>query len=155
MNTPVKKKKAGRPKVAIDYEKVKFLASKGLYNKQIAPVLGISYPSFQQRLSVEPELKQALEEGKELGIANVTLKLYEKVEEGNLQAMMFFLKYRGHWVKDDSLKVSGNNNQLLVINGKPLNEYSKDELLAITKMEPKELNYSSDCETDEEEIEQL
>ena len=130
-------KKTGRKKTPIDPEKVKLLASQGMYGTQIAPILGISYPAFRKRLNSDKELREALDEGKEIGIAKATQALWKFIDKGNLQAIMFFLKYRGRWMeKSDTPKISGNNNQILIINGKPLTEYSKDELLEIARMNP-------------------
>ncbi len=129
-------KKVGRPEIIIDPKKVAVLAESGLFNKQIAAVLGISEVTFCKKISADPCLKEALEAGRQRGIAFVTNKLWEKIKEGDLAAITFFLKFRGGWKDQGSLKIGGSNNQVLVIQGKPINELSRQELLEIARMEP-------------------
>jgi hypothetical protein len=73
--------KNGRPKAEIDLEKVRKLAEIGCPDKEIAAVLGVSISTLKNRMKVEPELAEAIEQGRDLGKVNLR-KLMVRHSEG-------------------------------------------------------------------------
>lgn len=57
--------KVGRPPIPIDYDKLTEYASQNIINKEIAEALDISLASFYRFMRVDPDFKQAYEQGME------------------------------------------------------------------------------------------
>ena len=96
MDTKVKK--LGRkPKLNINAEtlkRIESLAAQGLTEEQVYLSLGISHDTFYRMKKQNAEFSEALKKGKAKGIAVVTNALFQKAKEGNIPAMIFFLKNR-------------------------------------------------------------
>ena len=92
------KPKVGRkPKIQVDdvtLKKVETLAAQGLTEKQIYQSMGVSHDTFYRCKREKPELSDALKRGQSKGIAVVTNALFTKCREGNIAAMIFYLKNR-------------------------------------------------------------
>ena len=92
-----KAKKAGKPRIEIDLDRVTELAAQGLTNEQIAAALGISRTTLQARKRESELFAQAIEKGQALGIEAVSNALFENAKAGNVTAQIFFLKARAKW----------------------------------------------------------
>lgn len=87
----------GRPRFEITPEvckKAESLAAQGLAEYQIAAVLGISQETLIKKKQGYSEFSDAIKNGKAKGIAKVTNKLFEKANDGDNVAMIFYLKNR-------------------------------------------------------------
>ena len=112
----------------IDYENVRECAKRGLTCKQIALCNGFSLGSYYNWIKEDPKFKEAVEEGRQEGIAIIVNRLYEKAENGYLSSIIFFLKNRApeRWRDGRDLNVQATANKTTSIT-----EKSEAELLAI------------------------
>jgi len=76
--------------------RVKSLAKQGLTKYQIAASLGIHRDTLNEKEKKHPDLSDAIEEGKQLGIAEVVSVLKEKAIDGDIAAMKYYLNNRGN-----------------------------------------------------------
>lgn len=89
-----------------DLKKISYLSSLGFTEKQIASALNVDYAVFRYHRTLEDSpVNQAMEEGLNSTIEKATKKLIEKIEEGNLDAVKYFLNKKGGW--EDSQSVQG------------------------------------------------
>ncbi len=70
----------------------------GLTQNQIAANLGMSAATLVNRKRECAKVAEALVRGKDRGISLVAGKLWQKIEEGNLTAIIFYLKTQAGWV---------------------------------------------------------
>lgn len=93
-------KTRGRPRLNLtskDFEKVRTLASQGIYEKDIARCLGI-HPNYLPELKRRnPALQDAIETGNSEGLAFATEKLMEEIGSRNLKAIIFYLRCKHGW----------------------------------------------------------
>ena len=86
-------KKRGRKPIVIDYDQVEHLASLNLGIMDICKSLGMGWDTFNKhRQKKNSELSDRLERGKAKGLQRATSKLMEKIEDGEFQAIQFYLK---------------------------------------------------------------
>ena len=86
-------KKRGRKPLVIDYDQVEHLASLNLGIMDICRSIGVGWDTFNKhRNKKNSELSDALERGKAKGLQRATSKLMEKIEDGEFQAIQFYLK---------------------------------------------------------------
>ena len=86
-------KKRGRKPIVIDYEQVEHLASLNLGIMDICRSIGVGWDTFNKhRNKKNSELSDALARGKAKGLTRATSKLMEKIEDGEFQAIQFYLK---------------------------------------------------------------
>jgi len=69
----------------------------GLTSDQKSHVFGISINRFFKELKANPTFKEADLAGKGLAIQYACQKLWDKVEEGNLGAIIFYLRTQAQW----------------------------------------------------------
>ena len=101
-----------KPKIEIDLAKVTALAAQGLTNEQICDCLGISGFTFYKRQKENIEFREAIKTGRARGLAHVTNKLMQAVDNGNIAATIFYLKARGHWRETDNLNLSSEDGSM-------------------------------------------
>tara|TARA_R110001592_G_scaffold345024_1_gene636676 strand:+ start:287 stop:778 length:492 start_codon:yes stop_codon:yes gene_type:complete len=88
-------KKRGRKPVVIDVERVEHLASQGLGVMDITRALGVGWDVFNRhREKKSTGIAEALDKGKSKGLAFVTSKLMETIEDKNFNAISFYLRNR-------------------------------------------------------------
>ena len=88
-------KKRGRKPVVIDAERVEHLASQGLGIMDICRSLGVGWDVFNRhREKKSTGIAEALDKGKSKGLAFVTSKLMETIEDKNFNAISFYLRNR-------------------------------------------------------------
>jgi transcriptional regulator with XRE-family HTH domain len=89
-----------RPKIEITEElckKAEALSAQGLTMEQIATVLGMSASSLYEKQKENLELLESIKKGRDKGIATITNALFNSAKDGNLGAMIFYLKNRAGW----------------------------------------------------------
>jgi hypothetical protein len=88
-------KKRGRKPVVIDADRVEHLASQGLGIMDICRSLGVGWDTFNKyREKKNSGISDALDRGKSKGLAFVTSKLMETIEDKNFNAISFYLRNR-------------------------------------------------------------
>ena len=86
-------KRRGRKPINIDYEQVEHLASLNLGIMDICRSIGVGWDTFDKhRKKKGSELTEALERGKAKGLKRATTALASKIEDGEFQAIQFYLK---------------------------------------------------------------
>jgi len=87
----------GRPKWIPDEPaclQVQEMASRGLTVAQIASCLGISETTLYKKQNEYAEFMDAIKKGRAEGINQVSNALFEKATQGNVTAMIYYLKTR-------------------------------------------------------------
>lgn len=92
----------GRPPFEITddiLEQVQDLASKGLFKKQVAAVLGISYHTYNEKTKEYPKLADAYLLGRGIGVGDMVMALHAEGIGGDVSAQKHFLKHmdKEHW----------------------------------------------------------
>lgn len=90
-----------------NYKEVETLAAY-LTQEQIADFLGMSRRSFANKLKSDKTLFAHYKKGKAKAIAKASGKLMKMVHDGNLTAIIFFLKTQAGW--REGIDVTSNNN---------------------------------------------
>ena len=111
-------KKRGRKAINIDTAKVEALASQNMGVMEICRTLGIGWDTFNKNRKRKSELSEAYERGRARGLERATFRLMEQIDEGNFQAIQFYLKNADSdkW-KDRQEVVNASINLNEVING--------------------------------------
>lgn len=99
-------KKITKPKIEINMSQVESLAASGLTNQQIADSLGISESTLYNNQRENEDFAAAIKRGRAKGIAVVTNALMKKVKEGNVTAMIFFLKSQAGWKETQAVDLN-------------------------------------------------
>jgi len=85
-------KKVGRKPINIDIAKVEALASQNMGVMEICRTLGVGWDTFNKNRKRKTELSDAYERGRARGLERATFRLMEQIDEGNFQAIQFYLK---------------------------------------------------------------
>ena len=102
-------KKRGRKPVVIDAARVEHLASQGLGIMDICRSLGVGWDVFNRhREKKSTGIADALDKGKSKGLAFVTSKLMETIEDKNFNAISFYLRNRAPDQWADKSEVNHN-----------------------------------------------
>jgi predicted transcriptional regulator len=75
-------------------DKAREMASRGLTVAQIASCLGISETTLYKKQNEYAEFMDAIKRGRAEGINQVSNALFEKATQGNVTAMIYYLKTR-------------------------------------------------------------
>lgn len=113
-------KKRGRPKWVPTpeiLEQVTQLASQGLTQEQIAYNIDLSPQTMSGKVQEFPELSEAIKKGKSKGIAFVTNRLLQLVQEKHPAAIFFWLKCQAGWKENDPAMVQ-TQPLTIKVNGK-------------------------------------
>lgn len=126
----------GRPPFKITdkiIKKAKDLAKQGLTKYQIAASLGMHRDTLNEKEREYPDLTDAIEEGKQLGISEVVSVLKDKALEGDIAAMKYYLNNRGneHWkdkqVIESNVTVNMHEDLLDKLDNRGDDYYEEDE----------------------------
>ncbi|MBK4739207.1 hypothetical protein [Noviherbaspirillum pedocola] len=98
-----------KPKKKIDAGQVEDLARKGLSRREIAASLGVSERKLYQDQKINAEIAEGIERGRARGVERVTAKLWEAIEDGNLKAIMFYLRCRAGWSENAAPEEGGGD----------------------------------------------
>lgn len=77
-------------------------------NEATRNALGLSYHIYYNWRKSDPSFDKAVKEAMQKQIEFVESKFYEKLKEGNMSALIFFLKTHG-WNERKELKVESDN----------------------------------------------
>jgi hypothetical protein len=116
-----------RRKAEIDAGKVEHLASIGSTVQEIADCIGIARSTFYRRMEEREDIQDALKRGRSKGLAVVENALFQAAKNGNVTAMIFYLKNRApdRWRDRREYHVSEE--------GKSASEYSTSDLVALVQ----------------------
>lgn len=109
-------KKRGRKPINIDMQQVEHLASLNLGIMDICRSIGVGWDTFNKhRNKKNSELSDALERGKAKGLTRATSKLMEKIEDGEFQAIQFYLKSadREKWAERQEVAHTLNLSEII------------------------------------------
>lgn len=110
---------------------VRTLLAQGLTFKQLASAIGCSEDTLKRYRNKDPKLEEACQQGKAQGIAKVTNALFQSALNGNVTAMIFYLKNQAGW--KDKLEFEGDTTKTYVIMG---SEPAKDVDSWVDKHKP-------------------
>ena len=100
-------KKRGRKPIVIDYDRVEYLASLNMGIMDICKSLNVGWDTFNKhRIKKNSELAEALDKGKAKGLQLATSKLMEKIQDGEFNAIQFYLKSadRDTWAEKQTVE---------------------------------------------------
>jgi hypothetical protein len=89
--------KQGGGQYEIDLTRVENYAARGMTFEQIASALGISEKTLRTRRREFAEFADAIQRGRSRGVANVTGRLMEAINKGDVRAMNLYLKCQAQW----------------------------------------------------------
>lgn len=92
------------PEIVAEVEQ---LIGNGLTNEMMHGYYGICSDTWYRAIQQYPELGVAMRRGKPRAVNIASGKLFEKVKEGNLDAIKFYLRTQGRWSEHNTLAVSG------------------------------------------------
>jgi len=140
-------KKRGRKPIVIDYAYVEHLASLNLGIMSICKALDIGWDTFDKhRKKKNSELSEALERGKAKGLTRATSKLMEKIEDGEFQAIQFYLKSadRERWAEKAEISHTLNLSEIISSANARIIEHKGEALPSAPKeIDIKQLNKAS------------
>jgi hypothetical protein len=96
----------------IDFDRVKRCAAGFMSNREIALTIGYAEQTFYVLLDEIPELRAAIQEGRQLGLESATNCVLVNIKERNFQAAKWLLSKHGELWRDEpqKLEVSGSLN---------------------------------------------
>jgi len=74
--------------------------------KQIADHFGISSATFERILRRQDDVMMAYKKGKSSKIQYVASKLMDKIEDGDLTAIIFFMKTQAGWTEKQAMELT-------------------------------------------------
>ena len=146
-NKPIKK--VGRKPINIDIAKVEALASQNMGVMEICRTLGVGWDTFNKNRKRKTELSEAYERGRARGLERATFRLMEQIDDGNFQAIQFYLKNTDSdkW-KDRQEVVNATINLNYVLSG--AKDRLGDSMATINK--PKVINAVKSTSTASEQL---
>ena len=107
----MKKKKGRKPSIEITPQilsEIEKLGGVGLSQKQIASYYGIHEVTFIKMKNRDERINIAYKKGKSKAITIVAGRLMEQIHQGNITAIIFYLKTQARWREKSSLTVDNN-----------------------------------------------
>ena len=93
-----------KPTIELDIAKVEELAGLGLTKEEIALNLGVSYSTLNRRAKESEELDAAIKRGRTAANIKVAGALMKSIEQGNVTAIIFYLKARAGWMEKQKIE---------------------------------------------------
>jgi hypothetical protein len=82
--------------------------------EDIADFLGISERTLRQRMTEDPTISAAYKKGRQRAIAGVATSLLQQARDGNLTAMIFYLKTQAGWRETKHVEANVTNGALVI-----------------------------------------
>lgn len=92
----------------VDLDRLRELAAKGLTRETMASLLGVSIRTFYERQVENPQISQAINEGRAKLADEMADRLLQKALAGDTRACMFFLDRRCGWNRRDERTINHN-----------------------------------------------
>jgi len=108
ISNPPKKRKR-KPKLIADDKfllDVQRLSSLGLSIEQIHFYFGLDHHEWGSLVHKYPRISVAINKGFSHGMERAASQLWEKMDQGSLSAIMFYLKTRGGWCDKSNITVT-------------------------------------------------
>lgn len=106
-------KKKGRPPSLVitpeTLKEIERMSGLGLTQNQLASYYGISRVTWHKMKNKDERLNFVVKKGKSKAIEIVAGKLMEKINAGNLSAMIFYLKTQAGWTEKNALVVDNKS----------------------------------------------
>ena len=80
----------------------------------IADFLGISERTLRNRITEDPKVGAAYKRGRQRAIAGVATSLLQQARDGNLTAMIFYLKTQAGWRETRHVEANVTNGALVI-----------------------------------------
>jgi len=109
-----RKKKILTPEQIAELEK---LAGYGLNQELIADFFNISDRTLRNRMKEDPVIYAAYKKGKAAAISHAAEKLQQAIDNGNLTAIIFFLKTKAGFKETEIHEVTGSDGDPLSFQG--------------------------------------
>ena len=111
-------KKRGRKALILTQDQInqiEYLCSLNMGIMDVCRSLGISWSSFDKNRKKKQEINDAIERGKAKGLQRATSKLMEKIEDGEFQAIQFYLKSadRERWAEKQEVSHTLNLSEII------------------------------------------
>ena len=100
-----------REKIELDLQQVEDLAAQGLTFEQIATCLGVSDKTIYRRKGESSEVSEAIKRGRERGVAFAASQLQNMIAQGNLGAVIFYLKTKGGWTEKQIIETKDTTDE--------------------------------------------
>ena len=142
-------KKRGRKALILTQDQinqVEYLAGLNMGVMDICRSLGISWSAFDKNRKKKQEINEALERGKAKGLTRATSKLMEKIEDGEFQAIQFYLKSadRERWAEKAEISHTLNLSEIISSANARIIEHKGEALpSAREEIDIKQLNKAS------------
>jgi hypothetical protein len=106
--------KGGRPTIVLTPEQIVEVGemAQGMTADQIADNLGISRDTFFQILNRQPEVNIFYKRGKAALIRETAGELVKKIRQGDLSAIIFFLKTQAGWREKQDINLVNEDGSL-------------------------------------------
>ena len=126
-------KKRGRKALILTQDQInqiEYLCSLNMGIMDVCRSLGISWSSFDKNRKKKKEINDAIERGKAKGLIRATSKLMEKIEDGEFQAIQFYLKSadRERWAEKQEHTHTLNLSEIINSANSRIIEHQADAL---------------------------
>ena len=141
-------KKRGRKALILTQDQInqiEYLCSLNMGIMDVCRSLGISWSSFDKNRKKKQEINDAIERGKAKGLQRATSKLMEKIEDGEFQAIQFYLKSadRERWAEKQEVSHTLNLSEIISSANARIIEHQADALPSAREdIDIKQLNKS-------------
>lgn len=88
-------KNSGRKEKPVNIDQIEKLASLGVTVSQIAGFFNMTEKSLYRKAEKNAEITCAINRGRSKGVITASAKLYEKMQDGDTRAIMFYLRAKG------------------------------------------------------------
>jgi|HubBroStandDraft_5_1064220.scaffolds.fasta_scaffold15845_4 hypothetical protein len=108
----MKAKKTRQKKLVIDdlkLQEIQNMAGRGLTNEQIAHYYGITPMTLYNMKKRDERIVERLRKGKSQAIITVSGRLMQAINEGNVTAMIFYLKTQAGWKENSTVEKDTNH----------------------------------------------
>ena len=126
-------KKRGRKALILTQDQInqiEYLCSLNMGIMDVCRSLGISWSSFDKNRKKKQEINDAIERGKAKGLQRATSKLMEKIEDGEFQAIQFYLKSadKERWAEKQEVSHTLNLSEIITSANSRIIDHKPDAL---------------------------